>query len=748
MKRQTFAVDASLLEELGERLIGRAPIALAELVKNSYDADAATCLIEFGPDEITISDDGTGISEREFLQYWMRLGTTHKIDKRVSEGGRSLTGSKGIGRLSVQFLAKEMVLESTSTAAPGTTLLAVVDWGTIVRGEDLSTVEVEWDHIPDKSTYANGSETGTRIVLKQLKNEWDEEALETLGREVWQLRSPFRRSRKDTVRRNPEYFHIEVEAPEIENARQAFDKVQNILFENWKARIRGSLSSGRTGQEAVVSIDFKSDYPESGIKEETYRERMQLPIRPDGGTDHPLLDQVQFEILVFKTEGRQPGNIPVAEMRKYLAEFGNVSVYDAGFRLPYYGSGTAGQDWLNLAIDQGRRLNQSELLPQHLRTANRYMLDLPAPGRIFGAVDINTNHERAAALRSRLEGAGEWLQIQPGRDRLHDNEAFAQLRDFVRFSIDLYANRHRLRALQAVERKREQESASEKYDRVLTALDRSRDDIPAALYQELKREARDARSASKTEEKLQDRRAALLAPLATAGMAALALNHELDREGRFLEMVGSKLKTLGATYDLPELLELSSDFVEARERLDSLKDLFAPLLSEVDTTADSRLRAKAVVNHTVDAVKILTPRVQYDSSRIPSDLRFPVGSLAEWNAVLQNAITNAWNAMLNAPELRVSFAGGREENGKEWLRVSDTGAGIGVPLKEASSLFEPFERRLQVDPDQQSLMIGGQGLGLAIVRMIAARRKTKVAFISPEAGYSTTLEFSWRGGSE
>lgn len=35
-----FTVDAVLLKELGERLVGKPHIALAELVKNAYDADA------------------------------------------------------------------------------------------------------------------------------------------------------------------------------------------------------------------------------------------------------------------------------------------------------------------------------------------------------------------------------------------------------------------------------------------------------------------------------------------------------------------------------------------------------------------------------------------------------------------------------------------------------------------------------------------------------------------------------------
>jgi hypothetical protein len=37
---ETFSVDSALLQELGERLVTTPHVALAELVKNSYDADA------------------------------------------------------------------------------------------------------------------------------------------------------------------------------------------------------------------------------------------------------------------------------------------------------------------------------------------------------------------------------------------------------------------------------------------------------------------------------------------------------------------------------------------------------------------------------------------------------------------------------------------------------------------------------------------------------------------------------------
>ena len=69
--------------------------------------------------------------------------------------------------------------------------------------------------------------------------------------------------------------------------------------------------------------------------------------------------------------------------------------------------------------------------------------------------------------------------------------------------------------------------------------------------------------------------------------------------------------------------------------------------------------------------------------------------------------------------------------GREWLRVSDTGQGLDVALDDSQGLFEPFERRLVISHDNQSIALGGQGLGLTIARMIAHRRAVDVRFVEP-----------------
>ena len=99
-----FAVDSRLLFELGERLVARKSVALAELVKNSYDADATKAVVrlqdvtkEHG--QIVVEDNGTGMTLQMIKRTWMRIATDDKDRNPVSlVYGRPLAGAKGIGR--------------------------------------------------------------------------------------------------------------------------------------------------------------------------------------------------------------------------------------------------------------------------------------------------------------------------------------------------------------------------------------------------------------------------------------------------------------------------------------------------------------------------------------------------------------------------------------------------------------------------------------------------------------------------
>ena len=231
-------------------------------------------------------------------------------------------------------------------------------------------------------------------------------------------------------------------------------------------------------------------------------------------------------------------------------------------------------------------------------------------------------------------------------------------------------------------------------------------------------------------------------------MTALALNHELAREILLLEQVSARLRAIPASSRLPELRTTADDIAAGAGRVAALRALFDPLLVAEDRDATDRLRVRAVAHQVVRGLKSLMGRVDFQTGDVPEHLRFPLGSFAEWSALLQNVLTNAWNAMLDSEKASIVFQGGRGPRRREWLRISDTGVGIGVPLQDSEVLFEPFRRHLRISRANRSIAIGGQGLGLAIVRMIAQRRNAQAAFVKPTQGFSTTFEISWRGADK
>lgn len=112
-----FSVDSQLLGELGERLVTRNYIALAELIKNAYDADSTKITVRFlnaktggRTGEIQIIDNGNGMLFQEVRDYWMRIATTSKVREPISpKYGRRKTGNKGVGRFACRRLAKKLV---------------------------------------------------------------------------------------------------------------------------------------------------------------------------------------------------------------------------------------------------------------------------------------------------------------------------------------------------------------------------------------------------------------------------------------------------------------------------------------------------------------------------------------------------------------------------------------------------------------------------------------------------------------
>jgi signal transduction histidine kinase len=714
-----FTVDSALLRELGERLVGKPHIALAELVKNSYDADATLSLIRFRTDEIEVADNGHGMDFREFKRFWMRIGTPHKQEDRFSPYlNRPMSGSKGVGRLAVQFLGRLLRMETVSRKNARTQLTASVNWEDAVEAGELTQAEATYEQTTRKTSFLGSSHGGTRIIISGLNQQWDADDFRGLAREIWWLQPPFRSNPELTEGRQRD-FKVSLEGPSEEEARE-FESQMRAYLDIWHARIVGKLAGGNDARTTTIALSLEfSD-----------GEQIKRKYKVEGNPLHAL----EFEIRVYDLRHRQAHGIKVDTAREYFNKFGGVHVYDGGFHLPYYGPDT---DWLRIEIDHSHRLSQSRLLPSELQLAGG-MSHLPTQSRIFGVVHVSTAKE-AAAL-----GREEYLQIQVTRDRLVDNDALETLRKAVRWALDFYAMEQAKRAFEAAEASRPVEPFGDKVARVEQVLAEFRSEIPEAVYKRLGSEVEEAIQASEAEDKISRARTGLLGGLATAGIAALSYQHEVYKQFTLLEDIARVLRKIEIPNHMIQarVAEVINRLEEWLERARHTRALFSPLLDEENRTKRERFKARFVVERVKEQTQVLLHGIDIETAGIENGLRLPSGTLAEWSAVFQNVFINAANAVLdaNANEKRIAVSSD-VEGPKRRLLVQDTGGG--VDLDTAEELFEPFVRKLQISQARRALGLGGTGLGLTIVRMVARELSCDVAFVAPTPGFKTAFQLSW-----
>ena len=712
-ERIPFDVDAALLRELGERLVGRADIAVAELVKNAYDADASLVTIQIDIDRIVVEDDGHGMNESDFRNFWMRIGSPHKATQRVSKVlRRPLTGSKGVGRLAVQFLGSNVEVATTSKDPGSKELVANVDWSQAERQKDLTKVVALLTRAPSPGTYADDSHHGTRITITKLTHDWSNpERAEALASEIWQLRSP----EPLAARRSKDNFEITLDSS-MPDVREKFRARLLAPLDIWSALIRGELASAKTrGGRAELHVQLRFRDQERSLKQTFI-----IPNCP--------LNQLSFEIRVYSLHGRQPTGIAVSNARNYVSNHGGVKIYDNGFRLPYYG---LEHDWLEVEVDHSHRLSESKILPARLQVTGG-LSNLPTQTRLLGFVFVNTGHEAEAAA-----GATDYLQIQVTRDRLVDNFAYRVLRECVRFALDWYAMRETLRKIGEAERDfKALPGPQEKLRSVDQILARHAPALPKSQANQIRKELKAVIEHEAVDQELLSQNINLLGALATAGMFALTFEHEIARQLAVLEQLSARLR-----FSKNPSEELSRELDKWIRRARETRTIFASLSDEESRMKRQRFVARSAIEQFVTQSQPFLKGIEIDVAAVDGKMKLPRGSFAEWSALFQNVFANAANAMIDKTTRRIAVSSQHTTRVASIL-VQDTG--VGINLEEADKLFEPFERRIKISSERRSLAIGGTGLGLTIVRLIARNLGCTASFVRPHSRFATCFKLDWQ----
>lgn len=124
MKKLRFRTNSRHISQLGRELVTDFVTALVELIKNSYDADAyGVKIIIDKPNtpesKIILIDTGSGMTQEDFENRWMVIGTNNKVTEPFTAKGRKKAGKKGIGRFSVERIAEKVSVYSfTDTEQP------------------------------------------------------------------------------------------------------------------------------------------------------------------------------------------------------------------------------------------------------------------------------------------------------------------------------------------------------------------------------------------------------------------------------------------------------------------------------------------------------------------------------------------------------------------------------------------------------------------------------------------------------
>ncbi|WP_312408075.1 ATP-binding protein [Rhizobium sp.] len=168
-----FGIGARAVDLLGRQQVAGTPTAISELFKNAHDAYAKAMVVDFYRvrNLLILRDDGIGMSRTDFETRWLTAATDSKRaegylpppDTDPDQAPRPVMGEKGIGRLAIAVLGKQvLVLTRKKTSDNSASLVAaLLHWDifslpNVQLGDlDIPLRELPGGSLPDKSVIAD-----------------------------------------------------------------------------------------------------------------------------------------------------------------------------------------------------------------------------------------------------------------------------------------------------------------------------------------------------------------------------------------------------------------------------------------------------------------------------------------------------------------------------------------------------------------------------------------------------------------
>jgi signal transduction histidine kinase len=767
-KRLNFDVSTGLKRVLGRELITDDEVAIFELVKNSFDADADTVHLHFGDGSVIVADDGSGMSYKDLTDKWLfvaysakRTNGNAKDFRDIVAERRNFAGSKGIGRFSSDRLGQQVVLQTRPKGEKkGPVHRLVVDWQRFDKNdkEHFETVPVTYSRtagfeIPaELRKFGDQLAHGTIIEIRKLRRRWDRARILDLKASLAKLINPF----GDKGDR----FRIVINAP----AEEATDKqVRADATKKGDEPFAREIVNGQVGNFIFSALREKTTFIgvsiEKGNINSTLTDRGELVYKIREPNRYKHLDRSGFACEIYYLN--QSAKLTFARrVGLPSVQFGSVFLFRNGFRV--YPVGEDGDDWFGFdrRKQQGynRFLGTREIIGrvdvygsdedfQEASSRNQGLIETPAVEQLHKAVMDHClkRLERYVVPVSWVDKADantedlSRLLTDPGRARvsavvanLVDNDE-VELLDYSKRLVDLINERSgefesSLVSLRAI--------AEKTNDKALLA----KLDIAEKRFEELKKSEAEAREVADRERAAAE---AATQRAETAETEAERARSEAETERRrahFLESV--------VTVDKSTILNLHHQVtIYAVDIAQQIENLLSETQGKKMVPRETLLKAMeqmAFLNRRVLAVTRFAARANFklDSEKIETDfaafitdyieqiartsggtrLRLQVenghpGLKLRFNPIdasiiVDNLISNAKRAKASSIRFELSQA---DKNGL-LMRISDNGRGI-TPGTNKKRIFEMGYTTTQ-----------GSGLGLYHVRQVLGEMGGTIEF--------------------
>lgn len=680
MLQMPFKPRAQILLQLGEQLIKNENIAILELVKNAYDADAKKVVVNMQSVDIKetgfieIRDDGSGMSIDVIRDVWMEPGNSHKknvVERRErSAMGRLPIGEKGIGRFGVHKLGK--VIELVTKMEGRREVALNIDWRIFEQADYLSDVNIDIQE-REAEVFKDGK-TGTYIRIRELSTNWTRGMLRNLHRALTALNSPF-------------------------ESNQSFKVVLKSNRPEW---MEGLIGFKDIKEYALFECDMKLEEKEltefryyfrpynimrGAKKRNVFFDKpvvMRKPDKKNGKRDFTDIDlskheigEIRIKIYAFDRDTSIMNNFisDKTAFKNYLNENGGISVFRDGMRILDYGE--PDNDWLGLDL---KRVNSpTKTLSNNI---------------ILGAVYLD--RDRSGDLKEKAN-----------REGFIEDEAYECFRDAVEFALGQFTAQRNIdkESLRIFLSGGAREPVKEEISEIRKALSGAQMD--KMLKQQLEN------SLIKVEAELEFLKQRYI-KTANAGMSYGIIIHEIEKIINELKLAvkeeGTSLKIKTLSAHLSRVVDSYAELLRNKSKaINSLADIIKQALFSVEY----RLEAHKI--EIVDSFSDYTGNVN-----IKCASNMILGAIIN---IIDNSIY--WTTYAKKPERKILFKITEEIEGFIGIVVSDNGVGFKISGEDA---IKPFV----------STKTDGLGLGLNIVSEIMLAQNGRIIF--PENG---DIELPW-----